>query len=108
LANGDEVFKKEMIRIFIRATENGIKDIKQALNEKNWQGISDAAHKMAAPCKHLMANDLYDSLKKLENNAGNKKSLQFIPEIIQTIEKKVIAINNSLTDIIESERFAAK
>ncbi len=102
LSNGDHAFMKEMIQIFIKSTENGIENIKLALKEKNWQGISDAAHKMAAPCKHIMANDLYGKIKLLEKNTENSEALHSLPELISSIEQKVERINKSLSELIES------
>lgn len=104
LANGDRQFMKEMIRIFIRSTEKGIKDIQAALLIEDWQAISDAAHKMAAPCKHIMATNLYDKIKELEQNTADLKYCEQVPELIKTIEQKVKKINKSLTEIIDSGR----
>ncbi|MEN8116835.1 MAG: ATP-binding protein [Bacteroidota bacterium] len=105
LTGGDHAFMKEMIQVFINSTENGIKDIKLALTEKNWKAISNAAHKMAAPCKHIMANDLYDKIKQLEKNTENSEELEKVTELVLFIEQKVEKINKSLSDLIESGRF---
>ena len=102
LSNGDHAFMKEMILIFIRSSKDGIKNMKLALKEKNWQEISDAAHKMAAPCKHIMANDLYDEIKQLEKNTENSEALHSVPELVLSIEQKVERINKSLSELIES------
>jgi len=105
LSNGDEGFMKEMIQIFIRSSQTGIKNIKFAFKERNWNEVSEAAHKMAAPCKHLMANDLYNNLKVLEKNNGHAMSLKSTQKLIDLVEKKVIQINKSLTNLIESDKF---
>jgi CheY-like chemotaxis protein len=105
MANGDLGFLKEMVDIFIRSTQNGIENINLAFEEENWQGISDAAHKMAAPCKHIMANDLYDKIKQLEKNTNNLEDLQQVPELVASIADKVDKINSSLSVLIESGRF---
>lgn len=105
LTNGDREFMKEMILIFIRSTQSGMQNIKLALEENNWQGISEAAHKMAAPCKHIMAIDLYDKIKKLERFTNNLESIEEVPELIKSIDQKVEKINKSLSQIIESGKF---
>jgi signal transduction histidine kinase/DNA-binding NarL/FixJ family response regulator len=105
LTNGDRVFMKEMILVFIRSSETSIKNMKLAIESENWQGISEEAHKMSAPCKHIKADDLYNSLKQLEKYAGNLEAIQRIPELILSIEKKVEKINAALLALIESETF---
>jgi len=107
LSNGDEMFMKEMIRIFIRSSQTGMKNIKNAFKENNWLEISEAAHKMAAPSKHLMANDLYDKIKLLETNTGKQRSLDTVPDLIATIEKKVDRINKSLSKLLESDKIGS-
>ena len=95
------------IRIFIRSSQTGLKNIKEALDQNKWQDISEAAHKMAAPCKHLMANDLYDKIKLLERNTAKRMSLENIPDLISTIEKKVKSINQSLAEILETDKIGS-
>lgn len=105
LANGDPIFMKEMIQIFIRSTRAEIKNINVALKNENWQEISDAAHKIAPPCKHIKASELYKKIKQLEKNTNDLESLQSVPELISFIEHKVEKINSSLSRLIESGRF---
>lgn len=67
IASGDPGFFKEMILLFIKTSENGLKTIEKAIAEKNWEIVSETAHKMAAPSKYLKAEILYKKLKRLEN-----------------------------------------
>jgi len=101
LANGDQEFMKEMVRIFIRSTQGELENIRQALIDEDWQRISDAAHKMAAPCKHILATDLYKEIKLLENAAGVDKSYDLVPDLANSVEQKIKKINLSLANQIE-------
>lgn len=105
LANGDQVFLKELIQIFIRSTQTGIQNIKNALKEENWEDISEAAHKMAAPCKHIMANDLYRKIKQLERFALEVESLPRVPGLVTSIESKIDKINKHFSTLIETGQF---
>lgn len=105
ITGGDNEFLKEMIRIFIRSSQSGIKNIRQNQNENNWDAVSEAAHKLAAPCKHIGASDLYVQIKKLEKCAGNRELLESMPELILWIEHKIDEINNSLTSILDSGKY---
>jgi signal transduction histidine kinase/FixJ family two-component response regulator len=66
LGNGDPQFLKEMILLFIKTTEEGLCKIKEAVDAKDLETITETAHRMAAPSKHINAHDLYEKLKKLE------------------------------------------
>jgi len=107
LTNGDKGFMKEMIEVFIRTTQNGLANMKLALQTEKWQAISEEAHKMASPCKHIKADVLYTKLKKVEKNAGEGILLEQIPDLVALIEKNVIQINTALLAQIESGKFDA-
>lgn len=105
LTNGDRSFMKDMIQVFIRSSQNGIESMNLALKTKDWQVISDEAHKMAAPCKHIQADDLYLVLKRVERNTGKLELLDQVPNSILSIQRKVEKINSSLSSLIESGAF---
>ena len=67
IAAGDPGFFKEMILLYFKTSENGLKMLEEAVAQKNWETVSETAHKMAAPSKHLKAENLYKKLKNLEN-----------------------------------------
>ncbi|MCY1720038.1 ATP-binding protein [Prolixibacteraceae bacterium Z1-6] len=105
LTNGDRGFMKEMINVFIRSTKIGLENIKLALETENWQQISEEAHKMASPCKHIKADDLYTELKQLEKTSGSTETSHKIHQLVLSIEEKVENINQSLSAILESDTF---
>jgi HPt (histidine-containing phosphotransfer) domain-containing protein len=94
-----------MIQIFIRSTQNGIENIKRSFQEENWPEISETAHKMAAPCKHIMAQDLYNKIKQLEKYSIEPESVAKVSDLIDSIDSKIKKINKSLTSIINSDKF---
>ncbi len=99
-ANGDETFFKEMILLFIQSTENGIVKINKAVAENNLQEISEAAHKMAAPCKHIHADYLYSKLKQLERQTSDKTNIELVPELISEISYEITRLNTELKTIV--------
>lgn len=105
LTNGDQTFMKEMIEVFIRTSQTGIGNIKQALADEKWQKISEEAHKIASPCKHIKADILYSKLKKLENNTEKLVRLNQISSLVISVENDVIQINTALLSLIESGEF---
>ncbi|MBN2852103.1 MAG: response regulator, partial [Clostridia bacterium] len=81
ISGGDEQFVKQMLISFSTTTKEGLKDIQEAISSGQWESVSNMAHKLMAPCKHLGASGLYYLLGKIEKNsrenadAGSVKSL---------------------------------
>lgn len=101
VSEGDGKFVDDMLGLFIKSTNEGLEQLKIHLQNCNWKDLSDTAHKMAPPCRHLGALGLYKNLKELEKMAGispgevpKVKNLVGlvevqIDEITSTIEKKI-------------------
>lgn len=68
MSNGDTVFFKDMIETFIRSSKDGLMALNTAFETMDRREITEQAHKMSAPCKHLHATEIYNMLKKLEKN----------------------------------------
>ena len=98
MAEGDELFFKEMIEIFINSSEKGMITIRQCFDKSDWNGIAEAAHKLAAPAKHMQATQLYECLKNLESHAGKSKNPDEIKKVIELIEQKIVPINQYLKE----------
>ena len=98
--NHDEEFFREMVSLFIKSSKKGQEQIEENLKAQNWIKIAETAHKLAAPVKHMMANELYKHLKELEKEADTgtrpdeiiRKSeicLREISEACSWLEKKL-------------------
>jgi signal transduction histidine kinase/FixJ family two-component response regulator len=74
LAGGDQKFLEEMIRLFIQSMETGISEIDDAINQKNWDVVYNSAHRMAAPLKHIAADNMYRQIKQVEKSAQQKEA----------------------------------
>jgi signal transduction histidine kinase/DNA-binding NarL/FixJ family response regulator len=105
LTNGDRTFMKEMIEVFIRTSQAGIENIKQALDHKKWDVISEEAHKIASPCKHIQADVLYSKLKELEKNTEKLVRLNEISNLVLSVEDDLNQINAALCSQIEAGEF---
>ncbi|HAH24679.1 MAG TPA: hypothetical protein DCL77_13160 [Prolixibacteraceae bacterium] len=95
LSEGDTEFFDEMLRIFIRSSEDALLKIHQNFQSSSWIVISEVAHKLAAPAKHIQANTLYANLKKLEISNENSNPAE-IKILIMDIEKDIHHINSIL------------
>jgi signal transduction histidine kinase/DNA-binding response OmpR family regulator len=97
-ANGDEAFLKEMTALFIKTTGAGLKEIQIAANNENREIIAETSHKMAAPCKHFLANDLYKTIKRLEDEANNNSNWNTLKNQILILESEIKDVNDYLTE----------
>ncbi|WP_372931946.1 Hpt domain-containing protein, partial [Mariniphaga sediminis] len=102
IANGDPAFLREMILLFIKTSENGLSNIQDAVAQKNWEAVSEAAHKMAAPSKHLHAFGLYEKLKRLETEPQNSPNPEIIEELYRAVKKETDEVVASLKHYLDT------
>jgi len=82
-------------RVFLfwfKTAENGLKTLEKAVTEKEWETVSETAHKMAAPCKHLKAEELYKKLKMLENISETNPGENKIAELFNAVKKETTEV----------------
>lgn len=84
-AGTDNNFAVEMLEKFIESFDADRQRLSVALENDNKSQISDIAHKMASPCRHLGANILLSELKKIEKIADNGGSKVQIKDHIQSL-----------------------
>jgi len=95
ISGGDTAFLYEMLRIFIRSSEDALIKLQQNSQNSDWIALAETAHKLAAPAKHLQATLLYNNLKKLETTVENLNQDE-IMALINTISMEINQINSIL------------
>jgi HPt (histidine-containing phosphotransfer) domain-containing protein len=103
MTGDDHAFFNEMLKIFIRSSETGLTSIHDNFNKADWEAVSGAAHKLAAPSKHLNASTLYNDLKKLESEAMNQRDISEIKKLIASIEDEILQVNTYLKSILSED-----
>jgi signal transduction histidine kinase/CheY-like chemotaxis protein/HPt (histidine-containing phosphotransfer) domain-containing protein len=96
VSGGDEHFVDEMLNLFIKTSHDGIKNLRLYLREQNWRALSDTAHKMAPPCRHLGALSLYKNLKELEKTEEGNVDFTRINQLVEIIESRVIELTSEI------------
>jgi signal transduction histidine kinase/ActR/RegA family two-component response regulator/HPt (histidine-containing phosphotransfer) domain-containing protein len=94
---GDQDFVDEMIRIFKSSSARSIENCKKAVKLKIRDGISNEAHKMLPPARHLSANELVKALEGLQRNASRESFDQLSGRILE-IEILYIGIKEALSN----------
>jgi signal transduction histidine kinase/FixJ family two-component response regulator len=100
IAASDPGFFKEMILLYFKTSENGLNTLEKAVAEKNWETVSETAHKMAAPSKHLKAENLYKKLKMLENTPVNNLNEKEIYELFSSVKLETNEVIESLKSFL--------
>jgi len=100
-AGNDHNFVKEMLERFIESFENGLEKMKSALSEGNIEMISNTAHKMASPCRHIGAGKLLENIKKTEHLAESKTSRGKIQEAMEMAEDEYAIVRDHILKHIE-------
>ena len=95
ISGGDDAFLHEMLRIFIRSSEEALIKFQLNMQNSDLTALAEVAHKLAAPAKHMLATTLYTNLKKLENSAESLTPDE-INRLIESIENEIRLINSFL------------
>lgn len=88
LSNGDDNFIEDMLQLFIKTTQEGIAAIQHGVKTGTWSEVGHYSHKLAAPCKHLGAQKLFEMLKTMEAHAAKGSSEQMY-SLLEQIEDEV-------------------
>lgn len=94
LAGGDNRFLIEMLELFVNSSKKNMESIHDGLKNNDIKLISEAAHKLAAPARHMMAMHLYQLLKELETKPKEKTTVNELKALVKSIEIEVSHINN--------------
>ncbi len=104
VSGGDERFVEEMLNLFVKTSNEGARMLEENLNAQNWSGLSDAAHKMAPPCKHLGAMNLYRNLKDLEKLGKDTPDISMARQIVESVKNQVKEITSKIEQKTASAR----
>lgn len=89
IANNDEGFVHEMLRMFIKTSREGMTEVKNGLEASDWLRVAEYAHKIKSPCKHLDALETANLLKDIEMVARNEKDKDKLNEMVSHVEKEI-------------------
>ncbi len=85
----DKGFVKDMIRLFIKTTGEGLVAIKRGVKNNSWEYVAYQAHKIAAPCRHIEAEKLHGLLKQIEDKVRLDYSTLQVGTLVEEIEEEI-------------------
>jgi CheY-like chemotaxis protein len=81
IAAGDSDFVKQMLESFLKTTEKGLEEMKEAAKNGDYESVAGLSHKLQPPCRHLGATDLFNMLSKVEKKVKNNETWSVESEI---------------------------
>jgi signal transduction histidine kinase/CheY-like chemotaxis protein/HPt (histidine-containing phosphotransfer) domain-containing protein/CHASE3 domain sensor protein len=92
ISGGDDQFVKQMLDSFIQTTQSGLDKMMEAVVAERWEEVSELAHKMVPPCRHIGATALHDLFGKIMDTISKKADKQSVETLVtdSIIEFKTI------------------
>jgi len=95
----DEAFFNEMVDLFVSSANKCREALADSLKNKEKEGLADAAHKLAAPARHMLANNLHTALKELEKKALNDGKWDELEKLVKEVDLQI----QYFLDVLKSE-----
>jgi HPt (histidine-containing phosphotransfer) domain-containing protein len=89
-------FMIEMIDMFKQQTPIYIKDLSDALAEKNWVKVSSCAHKIKPTFAYVGREDAKDHMQLMEQNAREQKDIEMLPDAFKELNNFIVILNEQL------------
>ena len=86
ISDGNESFYKEFITLFLNSAPTSISDMEKALQEKDWEAMRQAAHKIKPSFNYVGLKDLNKAASRIEDLSKRKANLEEIPALINAIK----------------------
>lgn len=91
ISGGDEKFVKQMLIAFIDSTKKGLNEMQEAVISGQLDSVTEMAHKMLPPARHVGASYLCKVLKEIQENIQKMADLRTI-EILT--DKSLVEFDN--------------
>ncbi|MFO7924504.1 MAG: response regulator [Bacteroidales bacterium] len=102
IADDDEAFIDQTIRIFIENSEEAVRKFKSFLKEKNWEQIGETAHKLLPSYRHLEVNSVISKLTEIKIRTLVNKDYDdvssLVSETIGEIEKVILNLREEISN----------
>ncbi len=89
ISGGDSNFIKEMLELYVNTTAVEASQFTELLNNGDITGIGHLAHKMKAPIQMLGANELFNTIRQLEQIGKNGQGTSDVPGLIHKVQALV-------------------
>jgi CheY-like chemotaxis protein len=87
IAGGDINFIKRMVQIFLDTMPPSIDQLKNELQQQNWDALSKLAHKMKSTIDSMGIARLKDVIRTIEANGKQKNDLDKLPALVSQVDE---------------------
>ena len=102
MANGDTVFLKDMLELFIKTSSANLQSMRENLQKEKLQEVADLAHKLAAPVKYMNVNDIYKTVKEIQNMAEGNAKKQKLGNKLAQLQSEIKILNEHLKQFLSN------
>ncbi len=89
---GDAIFYKVIVDVFLDTTRKNLKIIRQSLKSNDFEKIKFSAHSIKGSAVNIGAEEIYEIAEEIESMGKNQNSTQ-IERSIELIEKELVLLN---------------
>ncbi|WP_431213025.1 PAS domain S-box protein [Puia sp. P3] len=79
VSGGDEGFIRKMVALFIETVPQNMTDLKNAMNQENWDQVGKTAHKLKSTIDSMGIKSIRQEIRTVEANAKQKKAFRRSP-----------------------------
>ncbi|MBN2762059.1 MAG: response regulator [Bacteroidales bacterium] len=101
ISGGDKQFVKQMMQTFIETTDKGLKEMHNAVIAGQLETVMGIAHKISPPCRHIGAIELFNTLRRIEDNLKNHTETGSVESLAEESTKEFEVIRELLNKQIE-------
>jgi YesN/AraC family two-component response regulator len=100
ISGGDKQFMQRMIEIFIEDSQESIKIIKEALNERNLDTIYRISHKIKPMIDSLGIYGLKNEVRELERLSKNGIDSVYIDQLIESVDVGICQVVEEMKGLL--------
>jgi HPt (histidine-containing phosphotransfer) domain-containing protein len=100
LRDGGDEFYREMLHILSHTLREGLQELRQYAEEKNWIKMGERAHGMRGPCSHLGITALWQLLKEMEDQSESNPVEMNMHEMLRRTEEETAQVLNELNHLL--------
>lgn len=92
LVGDDENEIKELVNMFIELTPETLSELNNHFENKNYDGVGSAAHKLKSTIKLWDITEIKNEIVMIELNAKNNENLDKLPFLIEKLNKVITEV----------------
>ncbi len=102
ISGGDKNFIREMLELFVVTTGSEAEQYDALLANSEYERLGSLAHKMKAPIQMLGANELFETIRKLETYGKERSNLDQIPVLIEKVKSEISLLKEEIVERLKT------